>query len=158
MDMAPMVRLNVDMKSTSDALTIGEIAGRFGLPAHVLRHWESVGLLAPARAEGRRRRYGTDDLYRVAVILRAKEAGFGLEDIRQMIATPDVVARRDILRCKGAELARRIAEAQTSLDLIECALECDHDDFTQCDDFRAMVAARIGVESPPHDQVCPQYS
>ena len=47
-----MVRLNVDMKSTNAALTIGEVAGRFGLPAHVLRHWESVGLLAPVRAEG----------------------------------------------------------------------------------------------------------
>lgn len=153
-----MVRLNVHMKSTSDALTIGEVAVRFGLPAHVLRHWESVGLLAPARAEGQRRRYGPDDLYRVAVILRAKEAGFGLEDIRQMIATPDVVERRDVLRRQRGELARRIAEAQASLALIECALECDHEDFTQCDDFRAMVAARIGVESPPHDQICAQYS
>lgn len=153
-----MVRLNVNMKSTSDALTIGEVADRFGLPAHVLRHWESVGLLAPARAEGQRRRYGPDDLYRVAVILRAKEAGFGLEDIRQMIATADVVERQEILRRQRAELARRIAEAQASLALIECALECDHDDFTQCDDFRAMVAARIGVESLPHDQICAQYS
>jgi MerR family copper efflux transcriptional regulator len=34
-----MLRLNVDMKS------IGEVATRFGLPTHVLRHWESEGLL-----------------------------------------------------------------------------------------------------------------
>lgn len=31
---------------------IGEIAGHFGLPTHVLRHWETIGLLSPARASG----------------------------------------------------------------------------------------------------------
>jgi hypothetical protein len=28
--------------------TIGELAARFGLATHVLRHWEDVGLLSPA--------------------------------------------------------------------------------------------------------------
>lgn len=36
------------MKS-SEALTIGELAQRFGLATHVLRYWESMGLLKPAR-------------------------------------------------------------------------------------------------------------
>lgn len=138
-----MVRLNVRMKSTAQA--IGEVAGRFGLPANVLRHWESVGLLAPSRAEGRQRRYGPDDVYRIAVILRAKEAGLGLEEIGRMIATKDVGARRDVLRRQQATLARRIAEMQASLRLIECALECDHEDFTQCEDFRAVMTDRLAM-------------
>jgi MerR family copper efflux transcriptional regulator len=129
-------------------MAIGEIAKRFGLATHVLRHWESMGLLAPARVEGDRRRYGHDDLYRVAVILRAKEAGFTLDDIREMIATGDPAGRRDILLRRHADLTRRIAEAQTSLDLIERALDCDHEDFTGCAHFQAMVAERIGVGSP----------
>ncbi|MFF5209555.1 MerR family DNA-binding protein [Streptosporangium sp. NPDC000396] len=98
--------------------------------------------------EGDRRRYSHDDLYRVAVILRAKEAGFALDDIREMIATEDRAARRDILLHRHADLARRIAEAQASLELIECALECDHEDFASCHHFQAMVAERIGVDSP----------
>jgi MerR family copper efflux transcriptional regulator len=61
-DMAVIVRLNVDVKS------IGEVAARFGLPTHVLRHWEAEGLLTPARAGGRRR-YTDADLYRVAAIV-----------------------------------------------------------------------------------------
>lgn len=68
MDMAVIVRLNVDMKS------IGEVAARFGLPTHVLRHWEAEGLLTPARA-GDRRRYTDADLYRVAAILISKGGG-----------------------------------------------------------------------------------
>lgn len=142
-----MVRLNADMKSSGgDLVGIGEIAERFGLATHVLRHWESMGLLSPARCSGRRR-YGQDDLYRVAVILRAKEAGFGLDDIREMIIARDPVERDAVLRRHRTGLARRIAEAQASLDLIDCALDCDHEDFTSCAHFQAMLAERIGTEA-----------
>ncbi|MFD8563568.1 MerR family transcriptional regulator [Streptosporangium canum] len=125
-------------------MTIGDVAARFGLATHVLRHWESMGLLSPARVEGERRRYAPSDLYRVAVILRAKEAGFGLDDIREMITTADSGERRQILRHHRADLARRIAESQAALALIDCALDCDHEDFADCADFQAAVATRIG--------------
>jgi DNA-binding transcriptional MerR regulator len=136
------MRLNVDMKS-STSMSIGEIADRFGLATHVLRHWESMGLLTPVRIGGERRRYGPDDLYRVAVILRAKEAGFGLDGIREMIATSDPAVRRTHLLRRRAELAQRIAEAQASLDLLDCALDCDHQDLPGCPHFQAVVAERI---------------
>ena len=42
-----MLRLNANMKSSP--MTIGQVADHFRLPTHVLRHWESVGLLTPAR-------------------------------------------------------------------------------------------------------------
>lgn len=131
-------------------MSIGDIAARFGLATHVLRHWESVGLLSPPRAVAGRRRYGPGHLYRIAVILRAKEAGFGLDDIREMIAAPEPAQRAEVLRRHRAELARRIGELQSSLELIDCALTCDHDDFTSCPHFQAMVADRIGVEATSH--------
>jgi DNA-binding transcriptional MerR regulator len=55
-------------------LSIGALAQHFGLATHVLRHWEAMGLLAPARDAAGRRSYGVADLARVAVILRAKGA------------------------------------------------------------------------------------
>ncbi|WP_326826630.1 MerR family transcriptional regulator [Streptosporangium sp. NBC_01756] len=136
------------MKSSGDetVMGIGEIAQRFGLATHVLRHWESMGLLAPTRAEGDRRRYGPDDLYRIAVILRAKNAGFSLDDIREMITTGDPAVRRGVLRRRQADLTERIARAQAALGLIECALGCDHEDFTGCAHFQAAVAERIGMD------------
>jgi DNA-binding transcriptional MerR regulator len=91
------MRLDVDMKSTP-AMAVGDAAARFGLAPHVLRHWEAVGLLSPARAEGDRRRHGRDDLYRVAAILRAGEAGIGLEDLRQTLTAAEPATRREILR------------------------------------------------------------
>lgn len=116
-------------------MAIGEVASRFGLAPHVLRHWEAMGLLAPVRAEGERRRYNRDDLYRIAVILRAREAGIGLEDLREMLTATDPAVRREILRRHRENLARRIAQAQASLELIDCALDCDHEDFTSCSSF-----------------------
>ncbi|NGO09461.1 MerR family transcriptional regulator [Streptomyces sp. HC44] len=129
-------------------MSIGDLAQRFGLATHVLRHWESVGLLRPGRDSAGRRRYGTADLTRVAVILRAKEAGLSLDTIRSLAATTDPSARRDTLRREAEALRSRIAAAQASLDLVECALGCDHEDFTQCPHFRAMVAERIGADAP----------
>ncbi|MEV7908555.1 MerR family transcriptional regulator [Streptomyces anulatus] len=140
--MRPSMRLNVDMKSTA-MMSIGQIAAHFGLATHVLRHWESVGLLTPGRVEGDRRRYGPDDLFRVAVILRAKEAGFGLEDIHEMITARNPGTRHRVLRRHRADLVRRIAQAQTSLELIDGALTCDHGDFTACPHFQETMKEQV---------------
>lgn len=124
--------------------TIGEVAEKFGIATHVLRHWESVGLLHPAREGGSRRRYEKLDVYAVAMILRAKEAGFGLEDIRKMFDTDDPVRRKAVLGRHRDALALRIVQAQASLELIDCALDCDHEDIATCPHFHAAIEARIG--------------
>jgi MerR family transcriptional regulator, copper efflux regulator len=70
------------MKSSSDRTwSVGEVAERFDLPTNVLRHWESVGLLEPARDSAGRRRYGLDDVSRVAAIQRSKAAGMSLDQV-----------------------------------------------------------------------------
>ena len=67
---------------------IGELAGRFGLATHVLRHWEDEGLLTPAGRVGGRRRYDESHVARVVMIQRAKAAGLSLEQIRRMFDAP----------------------------------------------------------------------
>ncbi|MGC1214806.1 MAG: MerR family transcriptional regulator [Micromonospora sp.] len=139
------------MESTDDqVMTIGEIAGRFGLATHVLRHWESLGLLTPARAVAGRRRYGTADLYRVATILRAKEAGLSLDQIREMLTAGGSARRREILRRHREDLVARIAALQDSLRFIDGGLECEHEDFTACPHYQETVRSRIGPAAPPH--------
>jgi MerR family transcriptional regulator, copper efflux regulator len=130
------------MKSSA-TMTIGEIAGHFDLATHVLRHWETVGLLSPARATGGRRRYGRSDLYRVASILLAKEAGLALTDIRDILTTADLEKRREITRRHCDELVRRIAEMKAALSLIEGALTCDYEDITECPNYQSLVADRM---------------
>ncbi|MGA5194049.1 MerR family transcriptional regulator [Streptomyces exfoliatus] len=127
-------------------MSIGALAERFGLATHVLRHWEAMGLLSPARHATGRRHYRSADLTRVAVILRAKEAGLSLDTIRALVDTADAVNRRNIVRKEAEALRSRIAAAQASLELIECALGCDQEDFTQCAHFQQVVD-RVGTET-----------
>ncbi|WP_208030032.1 MerR family transcriptional regulator [Streptomyces cyanogenus] len=136
------------VRGEDGTLSIGALAERFGLATHVLRHWEAMGLLAPSRDSAGRRRYDSTDLTRVAVILRAKEAGLSLDTIRTLSATVDPAQRRDILREEAEALRTRIAAAQASLEVVECALDCNHESFTQCAHFRQLVAQRIGPDAP----------
>jgi MerR family transcriptional regulator, copper efflux regulator len=120
--------------------SIGEVAARFGLPAHVLRYWESEGLLIPARS-GDRRRYTDADLRRVAAILISKEAGFELADIRSMLAARSASDRRAVTARQRERLRVRIARAQAALDLLEG--DCTHDDIMACPHFQGLLAARL---------------
>lgn len=138
-----MMRLNVDMKSSA-TMSIGEVARHFGLATHVLRHWESMGLLWPARAAGGRRQYGRSDLHRIAAILIGKEAGLALPDIRDILTT-DIDRRREIQRRHRDELVRRLAKLQAALDLVEGGLTCEHEDIAACPNYRSLVAGRLGA-------------
>ncbi|WP_433754533.1 MerR family transcriptional regulator [Nocardia sp. CA-135398] len=140
------------MKSSSggEELAIGTVAARFGLATHVLRHWEALGLVTPDRDPAGRRRYSSDDVFRVAVILRAKEAGLGLDVVRALITAAGPDTRRDVLQRHRADLAATIAAAQTALAIVDGALGCEHDDFTRCPHFRATIADRISPDPAPH--------
>lgn len=136
------------MKSSDDHLrwTVGELADRFELPTHVLRHWETMGLLAPERDSAGRRRYREADAYRVAAIVSSKAAGMSLDQIRSLL---DAAAddRRRILTEHLADLAARMAEMERSRHLTEHALECRAHDVANCPNFRAHVADLVAGTS-----------
>lgn len=129
-------------------MSIGALAARFGLATHVLRHWESMGLLHPVRDTGGRRRYGPDDLTRVATILLLKEAGLGLDTIRTLSTAADRATRHEILRAEAEALRSRIAAARASLELIEGGMNCEYEDVTRCPNHRRLIAERIGSPVP----------
>lgn len=138
-----MVGLNVDMKSSP--MTIGQVADQFGLPTHVLRHWESVGLLSPARVEGDRRRYTGDDLVRVASIVLAKQAGMSLPDIREFLTSVHTTARKDVLRRSRRVLLAKMAAMRAALDFLDGGLNCSHEDITTCPNYRAHIAKLVDL-------------
>lgn len=129
------------MKS-SRTLTIGELAQRFGLGTHVLRYWETMGLLKPARRADGRRLYEYADLERVALILMGKEAGLTLGELATVLSTADPRDHRDLLCHHVQELERRIAQARAAKELIEHALACPQS-LAECEHAREHIAARI---------------
>jgi len=119
---------------------IGELAGRFGLATHVLRHWEDEGLLTPAGRVGGRRQYDESHVARVVMIQRAKAAGLSLDQIRRMFDAPSGPERKQILVEQDTALDEQIRQAQESKHLIAHALTCEAPDFTECPHFQSMIA------------------
>jgi DNA-binding transcriptional MerR regulator len=140
------------MKSSprdEEVWSIGEMAARFDLETHVLRHWEDVGLLAPARDGAGRRRYGQDDLVRIAVILRSKAAGMSLEQIAVMLDSGSADRHR-VLEEHIADLDRRMAEMERSRAMTEHALRCRAHDIATCPRFKEGVADLVAGRAPAH--------
>src|SRR5262245_58350442 len=73
------------MPETLKSYTIGDLAREFGVTLRTLRFYEDRGLLSPRR-EGLARIYDARDRDRLAVILKGKQLGFTLTEIRAMLA------------------------------------------------------------------------
>jgi len=143
------------MKSSRSAIdwSVGETASRFGLETHVLRHWEDVGLLLPARDGAGRRRYGQDDVVRIAVILRSKAAGMGLDQIAVLLDA-EAPGRHQVLQDHIDDLDRRMAEMQVARHMAEHAYACRAHDVANCPRFREhvddLVSGAVDSFAPVH--------
>jgi Cu(I)-responsive transcriptional regulator len=68
-------------------VTIKEASLTTGVTAKMIRHYESIGLIKPpTRTENRYRHYSETDLHELGFIRRARDLGFPIEDIRQLLA------------------------------------------------------------------------
>ena len=65
-------------------MTISEAARQTGLQTSAIRYYEQIGLLPAAERLNGQRRYDTSILYRLAIIQRARQLGFSLDEIRQL--------------------------------------------------------------------------
>lgn len=133
------------MKSSREGTpwSVGDVAAKFGLATHVLRHWEDVGLLHPARDGAGRRRYGLDDLARVAAVVRNKDAGMSLDQIAVLLDA-DAPERHRVLQAHLDELQRRMAEMERSREMTQHALQCRAHDVATCPNFQRFVADLVG--------------
>lgn len=73
-----------------ETLTIGQLAGEFGVAAETLRYYERRGLVEPVRrtASGYRL-YGSGARDRLCFIRRAQALGFSLEEVADLLALSD---------------------------------------------------------------------
>ncbi|MBM9595119.1 MerR family transcriptional regulator [Roseitranquillus sediminis] len=71
-------------------LSIGTMSRKTGTKVQTVRYYEQIGLLPePGRSEGGQRRYTDDDLDRLAFIRHARQLGFSLDAIRELLALAD---------------------------------------------------------------------
>ena len=118
---------------TKAQISISQVARQVGLRASAIRYYEQIGILAPARRVSGQRRYDETVLYRLAVVRRAQEAGFTLEEIRRLFfgfsaSTPVSERWKKIAERKMIELDAKIKQIEsmrTLLKKLQSCCECE---------------------------------
>lgn len=89
--------------------TIGQLARRTGAKVQTIRYYEEIGILPePPRSEGNQRLYDEHAVDRLAFIRHARELGFSLEAVRDLLSLADSPGQS----CQAADaIARRQLEA-----------------------------------------------
>lgn len=65
---------------------IGALSAETGVNIETIRYYEKIGLIPrPPRTEGRQRVYNSDHLKRLTFVRRARELGFSLNEIRDLL-------------------------------------------------------------------------
>ena len=102
--------------------TIGDLAREFGVTLRALRFYEDRGLLSPSR-EGTARVYDAGDRARLSVILKGKQLGFTLVEIRDMLAQGErALASPSELRLSLEQIEDQIAHLENQKREIDAAL------------------------------------
>lgn len=99
---------------------IGEIARDFGVTLRALRFYEAKGMLKPRR-RGSTRFYTIGDRDRLATILKGKELGFSLREIREML-TGAAGAPEAALPLSAPKIADQLAVLEEQRAAIERAI------------------------------------
>lgn len=70
--------------------TIGRVSKKTGVKAPTIRYYEEIGLLPePGRSKGNQRIYNEASVKRLTFIAHARELGFRLEQIRELLHLAD---------------------------------------------------------------------
>ena len=120
-------------------LAIGDLSARTRVKVPTIRYYEQIGLLPePPRTEGGQRRYGESELERLNFIRHARDLGFEIEDIRELLtmtATPQSSCHQadSIAREHLEAVERRITSLQALRgELARMVEECGHGRVCDC--------------------------
>lgn len=116
-------------------LTIGTLSRQTGVKIPTIRYYEQMGLMAAAeRSEGNQRRYALRDRDRLSFIKHARDLGFTIEAIRELLelsahperpcADADQIAVRQLQSVR--EKIARLQTLETELGRIATCCHGDH--------------------------------
>lgn len=89
---------------TSNGVPIGEASRASGIKVPTIRYYEQIGLLpSPPRTEGNRRLYDAADVRQLRFIRHARELGFEIGPIRELLS----LAGEPDKPCEGADRIAR---------------------------------------------------
>lgn len=157
----PAPRASAPPDTKPAGLTIGALAAHVGVTPAAVRYYERVGVLPPAERGGaaRYRRYTAGDAERLLFVRRARELGFGLGEVRELLALaagdpggPCRDAGR-IARAHLAQVDAKLAQlAALHTQLAQLVAACDADvAVARCSILGALGGGRGDAPEPPLD-------
>ncbi|WOO31285.1 Cu(I)-responsive transcriptional regulator [Diaphorobacter limosus] len=115
-------------------VAIGQAAERAGVSPRMVRHYEGLGLLnGVARTDSGYRQYSEADVHTLRFIRRARDLGFSMEEIAQLLGLWQDKARasaqvKQIAQRHIANLSERIAAMQAMQRSLQALVGCCHGD------------------------------
>lgn len=115
-------------------MNIGEAAKASGVSAKMIRYYEATGLLRPAaRRNNGYRDYGGTDVHELRFINRARNLGFQVKEIAELLSLwrDKERASRDVHRVASdhiAALRTRMAQMEAMVATLSTLVECCHHD------------------------------
>lgn len=107
----------------SEFYRVAEFARLAGVTVRALQYYDRIGLLAPSGStEGGHRLYQRRDLLRLQQILTLKWMGFKLDQIKELLESPEYELRT-ALRFQKAAIDSQIAQLQIASQALEQALK-----------------------------------
>lgn len=126
-------------------VSIGSLSKMSGVKVPTIRYYEQVGLLPePERSEGNQRRYSSQAVERLGFIRHARDLGFSVEAIRELLELSDQpdrscqeatrIAREQLLAVRARIV--KLKRLESELDRI--ASRCSADKASQCYVLKAL--------------------
>ena len=123
-----------------ETLTIGQVADAAGINASAIRYYERNGILPePERVSGQRR-YDEEVLNRLSILAVAKQAGFTLEEVKELLTATDAgepahAELRELAQAKLPQIDALIEHAQEVKRWLEASSRCTCNDLGDCSLF-----------------------
>lgn len=143
--------------TTGWPVNIGTAAEMTGVSAKMVRHYESLGLLPPiTRTDSGYRQYSEADVHTLRFIKRARDLGFSMAEIAELVTlwqnrrrTSASVKR--IAQLHLDELAQRIEAMQAMQRSLRQLLQhCHGDDRPECPILDDLANHCASVSAPAH--------
>lgn len=130
----------------------GALANATGCNIETIRYYEKIGLLhEPDRSAGGHRLYSRDDRARLGFILRGRDLGFSIEELKSLLSLVDSHDYScgevlDLTRDHLASVRQKLADLKKlERTLADVSAQCEGGDVPECPIIDALFGHEVGL-------------
>ena len=118
------------MNGKENTYYIGQLAKELGLSQRTIRYYEELGFINPRRTEGGFRTYSGRDADILRMVIRFKDLGMRLDDIRSLLLTSETTLTSKVmtqlveaLQTRRCDFESKMKECTESIEQIDKVLK-----------------------------------